>query len=162
MSTKVFKVLWSEPDGGSRTDETEVTSTLLKVKHGQKVYTSIRRFVIVAADHGHCQCVPILTYNHQGTGKSGAKGGEHAIIYTGDRPPKELKGERALKNSPIEMKPNTPRDKLSPDSRVNYAKIYTVEYNVKVLFIGRVATSSQRKFMTDFDQAWHKKWKSYG
>lgn len=156
----VFKVLWSEPEGSNRTDNTEVTSSFVgKTKHGESVYTTIRRFVIVAADHGHCQCVPILTYHHRGTGKSGAQASEHAIIYTGSRPPKELKGEAKLKNYPIQVVPSNPRNKLALESRVNYAKIYTVEYNVKVMFIGRIAKDDQRKFMTDFDAAWHKKWK---
>jgi hypothetical protein len=92
-----------------------------------------------------------LTYQHQGTTKLGSKPEDHAIIYTGDRPPKLLKGEYNLGHDPIRVEPKTPRDKLEADSRINFAKIYTVEHNVKVFFIGKVAESSRRKFMTAFD-----------
>lgn len=70
--------------------------------------------------------------------------------------PKALKGE-SLALKPIKVKPKTPRDKLQPQSRINYAKIYTVEHNVKVFFIGEISDSSKRRFMTDFDVVWVKK-----
>lgn len=44
------------------------------------------------------------------------------------------------------MEPKTPRDQLDPLSRLNYAKIYTVEYNVKVKFIGDIHKKSQKYF----------------
>lgn len=31
-------------------------------------------------------------------------------------------------------------------SRINYAKVYTVEHNVKVCFIGRIHTESKKEF----------------
>lgn len=82
---------------------------------------------------------------------------DHAIVYTGDKPPKELQDEPRLHLRPIQVKPKTPRDKLEVQSRINYAKIYTVEHNVKVQFIGEVARSSQNKFIADFDATWMKK-----
>jgi len=97
---------------------------------------------------------PILTYGHQGTTKRGINPDHHAIIYTSKDAPKELKGEAPLRKRPIQVIPNTPRDKLSLDSRVNYAKIYTVEHNVKVLFTGRLAPKSEGKFLIDFDETW--------
>ena len=94
---------------------------------------------------------PILTYQYQATKKRGVKHADHAIIYTGTRPPERLHGEESLGKGPIQVEPRTPRDKLEPESRINYAKIYTVEHNVKVLFVGRIAGNSERRFMTDFD-----------
>lgn len=88
--------------------------------------------------------------------KSGVKAGDHAIIYTEDNPPRAIPGERFVKQ-PVKVQPKTPRDKLEPISRLNYAKIYTVEHNVKVLFIGRIAPESEKQFFTDFDDAWLKK-----
>lgn len=144
-------------------------------KYGQKVHSTIRRFVIVAADRGHCQCLlvatsllsiaseltvsrsPILTYHYQGTKKGGVIPDDHAIVYVGDRPPPNLSGEHTLSKPPIEMIPKNARHKLEPASRINYAKIYTVEHNVKVCFIGRIAQSSEKQLMTDFDNTWNKK-----
>lgn len=82
---------------------------------------------------------------------------EHAIIYTGDRPPKPIEGEEAPPNRPIQVVSKTHRDKLDKASRVNYAKIYTVEHNVKVQFIGRIAESDRFRFNADFDATWARK-----
>jgi hypothetical protein len=71
-----------------------------------------------------------------------------------DPAPKPLPDEGLLSKSPIRVVPNSPREKLDPASRVNYAKIYTVEHNVKVAFIGHIAESDQYKFNTDFDATW--------
>lgn len=99
---------------------------------------------------------PILTYQRQGTTKWGVKHDDHAIIYAGDTAPPPVDGEKLTK-PPIQMIPQTYRDKLEPTSRINYAKIYTVEHNVKVCFIGHIAQTSERQLMTDFDDTWSKK-----
>jgi hypothetical protein len=51
-------VLWSEPSGRTGAS-TDVTSFTLpgSGKYGEKVYSSIRRFIVVATGHGHSQCV---------------------------------------------------------------------------------------------------------
>ncbi|KAH7370064.1 hypothetical protein BKA65DRAFT_487615 [Rhexocercosporidium sp. MPI-PUGE-AT-0058] len=155
---RVFKVLWAEPEGNTvNSSATSITDYTLQTRFdGENVYTSIRRFVIVAADQGHCQCLPILTYKRYATLKNGVKADHHAIVHMGDPAPKPLPGE-SLSLKPIKIKAKTPRDRLKPQSRINYAKIYTVEHNVKVLFIGEVSRSSRRTFMTDFDQVWDQK-----
>jgi hypothetical protein len=53
--------------------------------------------------------------------------------------------------------PATARDKLERESRINYTKIYTVEHNVKVVFIGHVDPASQQRLANDFDSTWMKK-----
>jgi len=70
----------------------------------------------------------------------------------GDNPPSELSGESQLEKIPIQVIPRTARDKLERDSRVNYAKLYTVEHNVKVSFIGHLASQSEGSFMMDFSR----------
>ena len=105
---------------------------------------------------------PILTYGGQGTAKSGVKPQDHAIVYTSDKgqkrrkeekdiPPEELEGEEKLIKKPIRINPLTPRDNLHPASRLNYAKIYTVEYNVKVAFVGTLHEKSVKYFKRDFN-----------
>lgn len=100
---------------------------------------------------------PILTYHNQGTKKWGVVPDDHAIVYVGDQAPPNLRGENILSKPPIEMIPKSPRHKLEPASRINYAKIYTVEHNVKVCFIGHIAPSSEMQLMRDFDDTWYKK-----
>lgn len=155
---KVFKVLWSEPQGANVSNESNITRfTLPGTKYGQKVFSSIRRFIIVANGHGCSQCVPITTYGHQATTKGGINRYDHAIVYMNNAKPKRLKDESKLSKNAIQVISKNPRDKLEVDSRVNYGKIYTVEHNVKVLFIGKLAEESERTFMTDFDATWHDK-----
>ncbi|TVY18997.1 hypothetical protein LARI1_G004116 [Lachnellula arida] len=158
-NSKYFKpgeVLWHEPRGG---DSSSITSNepfptgAPGSKYGEQSFAKIRRFVIVANDHGHSQCVPILTYQGMGKGPQGFKFDYHAIIYSGATPPEEFQDE-FLRNGPIQAIPKTARDKLDPASRVNYAKIYTVEHNVKVQFIGRIAEASRESFTQAFDATW--------
>jgi len=42
------------------------------------------------------------------------------------------------------------REKLALESRVNYSKVYTVEHNVKVCFIGKIHRDSVATFFEDF------------
>jgi hypothetical protein len=41
------------------------------------------------------------------------------------------------------------RDKLDVTSRINYAKVYTIEYNVKVHFIGKVDPDHRPRLLGD-------------
>jgi hypothetical protein len=49
----------------------------------------------------------------------------------------------------------SPREKLRKESRVNYSKIYTVEHNVRVCFIGKVHEDSEATFCTDFKRTFN-------
>jgi hypothetical protein len=77
-----------------------------------------------------------MTYGGQGCLKRGVHAEDHAIIYTSTYP-EEFAGE-GMRKKPIKVKPYSPQHKLEPASRLNYAKVYTVEYNVKVWFIGEI------------------------
>jgi hypothetical protein len=102
---------------------------------------------------------PILTYNHKGTLMPEINSYDHAIIYSGETAPTPLPGEPKFLKSPIQIILKSPHNKLEKESRVNYAKIYTVEHNVKVKFIGHIAPSSEKIFMSDFDATWETKTK---
>ena len=56
-----------------------------------------------------------------------------------------------MSKKPIRIELTAPSDKLDPLSRLNYAKTYTVEHNVKVLFIGRVAGNYEQEVATAFN-----------
>jgi hypothetical protein len=70
------------------------------------------------------------------------------MVYIGDNPPELLLGERLFKK-PIKVEPLSSRDKLANESRVNYSKLYTVEHNVKVCFIGKIHDDSYQTFFAD-------------
>jgi hypothetical protein len=89
-----------------------------------------------------------LTYGGQATLKPGVKPEDHTIIYTSDRP--KLKPGEYLTNKALRMVPDNPRERLDPASRMNYAKLYTVEHNVKVYFIGQIHLKYERQLEDDY------------
>jgi hypothetical protein len=98
---------------------------------------------------------PILTYGGQGTLKHGVHPEDHALIYTQQKnhkgPPSLLKHEYPLTKKPIRVEPISPSHKLDPASRLNYAKLYTVEHNVKVFFVGWVAKEHEHRIADDYN-----------
>ena len=75
----------------------------------------------------------------------------HAIIYTSEHAPKPKEHETKLLR-PIYVKPATPREKLDRAARLNYAKLYTIEHNVKVWFIGKVASKFEKQLIDDYNK----------
>lgn len=149
---KVFKLLWTEPAGNPLgSQRTEVTESVRVGRYQEKHYEKVRRFVVISAKRGHCLCLPINTYSNQGTNKKGVHAEDHAIIYT-DKPTRfEGELEKGLSKSPIRVIPVSGRHKLDKASRLNYAKVYTIEYNVKVWFIGKIHSASEDKIVADYN-----------
>ncbi|KAH6668951.1 hypothetical protein B0J14DRAFT_657959 [Halenospora varia] len=144
---RLFKVIWSEPEG-STAEKAEKTKpgpgseSFRDGRHG-RVFKKTRRFLIVDAKQGHCICMPVNTYGGQGVNKYGVHGGDHAVIHTTDDPeylPGEFEKGIMIKPIKVDAGPRHPLDKAS---RLNYAKLYTVEYNVKVWFIGYISRNSE-------------------
>ncbi|ELR07572.1 hypothetical protein VC83_06049 [Pseudogymnoascus destructans] len=158
----VFKVVWTEPDGNGNGRERGNISNLSLVSQtryaAELAYTSIRRFVVCRVQEGHSICLPILTYGRRATTKPGVKPEHHAIIYTVKssknprNPPREIEGEDPLLNTPIRVDPTAPQHVLERESRLNYAKLYTVEHNVKVCFIGKIHKDSHEEFKATFNR----------
>lgn len=151
----VFKVLWSEPCGDKNTQNASVVTQddegcFEDARYGEVAYHSTRRFVVVKERQGHSICVPILTYGRQGTNKPGVKAEYHAIIYTGETAPRPLPGEKGIHKRSVRVDNKDARERLAPESRVNYSKLYTVEHNVKVCFIGKIHKNSEATFFEDF------------
>ncbi|OBT64661.1 hypothetical protein VE03_05881 [Pseudogymnoascus sp. 23342-1-I1] len=159
-SRHVFKVVWTEPSNGNGRGNHSVFTGVSEVKFGELAYTSIRRFVVCKNHAGHALCLPILTYGKRGTTKPGVKSAHHAIIFNESKsttpprsirhPPCEAEGEPTLPNAPICVDMKSPRHQLDVMSRLNYAKVYTVEHNVKVCFIGKI----HKKSVDDFKEAY--------
>jgi hypothetical protein len=90
-----------------------------------------------------------LTYGSQGTNKPGVKAEYHAMIYAGREVPSPLQGEQLVKSA-VRMELSSPEEKLDLTSRVNYAKVYTIEHNNRVCFIGKIHADSRATFEMDF------------
>ena len=143
---KVFKVIWSEPQGANGTDISEDESQAQKA-----MFRKIRRFVIVSTFPGHSLCLPILTYGGQGTLKHGVHADDHTVIYSSRKHGPTLLPGEVVRKRPLRMEPDQPSHNLHSASRVNYAKVYTVEHNVKVQFIGTLTRNAQAQIIMDYN-----------
>jgi len=96
--------------------------------------------------------MPIKSVNKHAKEKNNdSKDLNYAIIYTSDTVPEPLKHERQLL-TPIRMVPTNPRHLLKPEHRIYYSKVYTIEYNVKVWFIGSIHRHSKKKLVEDYNR----------
>lgn len=131
---RVFKILWTETAGNNIGESEFVTRGL----YGEKVFSKIRPFIVVREQKGGCcLCVPMYTYGGLATKKPGINPMDHAMAYDVRKNPILLPGEKKLRKLPIAIKiENT--DKFEPTTRINFARIYTIEHNVKALKVGRV------------------------
>jgi hypothetical protein len=75
-------------------------------------------------------------------------------VYQSGKTPHVLKGEPKLGFRPVEVHIDAVGEKLPQASRVNYAKLMTVEHNVKVFFIGRVKDEDFDTVSQAVDSCW--------
>jgi uncharacterized protein DUF6590 len=64
------------------------------------------------------------------------------VIYSGDNPPELLDGEEdiILKREPVKVKLYSNVGELRPTSRLNLAKLYTIEHNIPNLPVGKLSS----------------------
>jgi hypothetical protein len=55
--------------------------------------------------------------------------------------------ERGMTKEPIEIEPASATEEMEPASRLRFGTIYSIEWNVKVREIGRVARKHMSKFV---------------
>jgi hypothetical protein len=81
---RVFSTLWTDSlgDNAGRVDPTFVS----EVKYGERVYSKIRRFIVVREGNRSVSCLPVTSYANQGIRKSGIRLDEHGFIYSRNRP----------------------------------------------------------------------------
>lgn len=142
---RVFFVLWSEPAGGRATSFTR--GTVLNA-FGERVFSKIRRFVVVRQGATSCTALRISTYGGQGVAKRGITKSHHGIIYTGrhvqQHHPSETPARRESPMQPVSIlvDPDSSNNVLDPMSRINFFEVHTVQYNVKAKPLGKVNSRS--------------------
>ncbi|KAK4148240.1 uncharacterized protein C8A04DRAFT_24041 [Dichotomopilus funicola] len=156
---EIFKIVWYEPLGAGAPARSDVMTQRIRVNTGGEPYhQGLRRFIVVANDEGHCTCVPILTYERQACLKKGVKAAKHGVIHQVGRRPRTLPGEPQLGFPPVRVELYERTEQLVKESRVNYAKLTTVEHNFRVLFIGRVLPDDFENIVIQaIDVCWGKK-----
>jgi hypothetical protein len=123
-------VLWPELAGNPEAERT--------------TYWKIRRFVTIRSRPAHCLCLPISTYRGKGATKQGMQTGDHAAVlaYQDQDVLDDSWTEEGLKDTPIYVKVEDPSLSIDRTSRINFAKVLTVDYNLRVRNIGRVVGQS--------------------
>jgi hypothetical protein len=134
--SRVFMTLWSEPEGFS----------------GQP-FSEVARFAVVKAGVTFSVCLRISTYSGQATTKPGVAAHQHAaVISEGGTAVPHWKGEQ-LSKDPIEVKLENMEVMIDGMSRINFAKPYTVEHNIRVKNIGRVVGESVARLESHFHES---------
>ncbi|KAL4936717.1 hypothetical protein BDV06DRAFT_204454 [Aspergillus oleicola] len=143
---KVFSVLWHE-NQGRNTGTLPSRGPVLPGRFGQPIYSNIRRMVAFKVSGQSSLCFGINTYGGQGVAKRGIDESKHAIVHLSGQPAFSGPREPRMIKEPLELRPNRHDEGLDPMSRLNFSKIYTVEHNIPVRPIGRIASSSMAKFL---------------
>ena len=121
---KLFMAYWIEPQGFCQ---------------GQsKPHSKNRRFMVIRSKKRHCLCLAVHTYQGQATSKPGVRADDHAAVIPEGGSLTLHPEEKELYRQPIHV--ILERDDVTIDgtSRMDFSRIYTVEYNVPVKGIGRI------------------------
>ena len=152
---RVFALLWHESAGdGKPGADPSLVEHITVGRYGQRVFSHIRRMAVVRERGGYCVCIPINTYGGQGVMKHGLATAErqaHSIIHANDTAPYATEEERPfLVKKPIAVKMASREQKLDKMSRINFGKPSSVEWNVKVMHVGRVVPESMATFLGNY------------
>ncbi|KAK6381106.1 hypothetical protein LTR65_001047 [Meristemomyces frigidus] len=159
---RAFMVLWSEPAGepNKTVITSKVQSDVTAGKFGERVFSKVRRFIVIRESELYCSALSIASYGGQGVSKNNMIKAEHGIVYIGKVAPsaqlEELarRGESGMQPVAIRIDPDDPTQKLQEMSRINYGKVYTIEHNVKVHSVGTVNRESWPSLIYQFQQVW--------
>jgi hypothetical protein len=150
---RVFAILSHSDHTRPTNDSTE--ARWVTKKGDVMIYTHIRHFAVVREGHGYCWAVMINTYGGRGVAKAGLRHDDvqaHAIIHDSKSEPRLSPGEPRLSKKPIGVDLAEDTDQLSSLSRINFAKITTVEHNVRAMSVGFVNKDSVVNFMAYWRQ----------
>lgn len=131
-------VPWAEPRASSSNDG--LNSTF----EGKDVFQEIRRFCVIRRKPTYCLCLPINTYSGQATTKPGVVADDHCVIAPAGGTVQLHPREKQLKKSPLFAVVEDTSISINAMSRINFAKVYPVEYNIRVRNIGRLVSDSIR------------------
>jgi hypothetical protein len=155
---RVFAMLWHESAGalpkGAQLSNKEHFSPYKTGRYSEPIHSHILRMVVVRERHGYCWCIPINTYSGRGLLKPGFHQEDwdsHAIIYMDNTHPWASAEEANLMTKkPIAVRAASSDQKLNKMSRLNFGRPYSVQWNVKVMNVGKIT----KDFMPRFESYW--------
>jgi hypothetical protein len=161
---RVFLVLWAEPAGGNGSNAGTIVTMQERgtvLNHlGERVFSKVRRFVVIRESDQYCNVLPITTYSGQGVAKRRVVKSEHAIIYTGSIPPqprpseRPSRGDTGMRPQSIRVDPDNQTNRLDPMSRVDFGGVHQVWHNIKTKSLGVVNRHSIEALMSQFADVW--------
>lgn len=92
-----------------------------RLSDGQLIFSKPMWWVVVETFDRHYICVPITTYNGQGTTKCGIRPEHHGVAYDSRRGPSLLHGEASLQTYSVLVDPGQ-RRQIDPASRIDFSK----------------------------------------
>ncbi|KAK5937497.1 hypothetical protein PMZ80_010117 [Knufia obscura] len=158
----LIAVLWHENSGFSQRGKASYAQATVAPRsrfviseqaNGEHIYSHIRRFVIVVQRSGYSVGIPVTTYANTGLSKKRMDTSElhaHAIIYSKDKKPETMPGEREFTKSPICVKMSNEQETLSSSSRLYYAKPQSIDHNIKVKHLGHVIDADLPQLLRSF------------
>ncbi|KAL9096282.1 MAG: hypothetical protein Q9165_001279 [Trypethelium subeluteriae] len=139
---RFFMLHWSEPTG--------VNSSMECV-----TFQKIRRFMVIRGRPAHCLCLVVHTYGRQGTSKIDARASDHAAVIPAGKSVVLHPDEKELKKDPIQIIVEDAKVELDHTARLDFSRVYTIEYNLPVRNIGRILPKDlgkyERYFITSVD-----------
>ena len=161
---RVFLVLWAEPAGGNGSNAGTIVTMQERgtvLNHlGERVFSKVRRFVVIRESDQYCNALPITTYSGQGVAKRRVVKSEHAIIYTGRVPPqprpdeRPSRGDTGMRPLSIRVDPDNRTDILDPMSRIHFGGVHQVHHNIKTKSLGIVNRQSIDALQSQFANVW--------
>jgi hypothetical protein len=149
---RIFAILWhtnigpSSQSQGKQCQGNDVRSGTTHIgRFNVQISSHIQRMAVVNREHGYCWCIPVNTYNGKGVAKKGFNESDraaHSIIYMKGEDPFQADDEFDIIKEAIAVIPANREQKLDRMSRLNFGKVHTVEHNVRVMPVGRVAQQS--------------------
>ncbi|CZR67034.1 uncharacterized protein PAC_16933 [Phialocephala subalpina] len=131
---RIFKVPWAEPAGSVTDDESPL---IISPQNGERIFQKIRRFVVLRQMQDHCLCLPLNTHNRQGASKDRVEVQDYAAVFTAKTPEPDT-SEEQLEKLPFPVIVEAPTETVDPMSRINFGRVYTVEYNLRVQMWGEL------------------------
>jgi len=157
----VFTVLWSRPEEeGSESISTKWEPGIVLNHMGERVFTKVRRFVVIREGVDYCYALPIDTYGGHGVSEARTVKPDHVIVHSSRHAPlprpEELprRGEAPMRHVPIRVELDNPGDVLDPMSRLNLAGVTMVQHNIKVQSFGKVCEVSMNDLRRQFEIVW--------
>ena len=140
---RFFMAFWTEPMGSNQAFP---SGTL------QTYFETFRRFIVIRSKPGHCLCLSVHTYRRRGTSKPGVRADDHAAVIPVGGSVKLHPEEKALSKEPIHVIVEDPTVTIHETSRVDFSRVYTIEYNIPVKKVGRVCPMDLHKFEDYFSK----------